>query len=247
MILRRVIDHVKAQNWTAVALDFFIVVMGVFIGLQVQEWAVSRRDAAQEARYYERLHADFTAIAERIEGHFDTFNQVIDGADYILEIVRLGEAEFRAAEIDRPRLEAGLANLTEMRIPPGRSATYVEMLSASALSKIGNEKLRDRLAEYDRLSDIHREVYRSAADLNTISVPVVYRHYKVATALDETVVSGMKSSVLEYDIDAMRSDPEFETAVMILGINTRNNYGVRLKEKRLADEILALLEAEQRR
>ena len=38
MILARVIEHVKAQNWTAVALDFFIVVMGVFIGIQVSNW-----------------------------------------------------------------------------------------------------------------------------------------------------------------------------------------------------------------
>ena len=37
MILSRIIEHVKAQNWTAIALDFVIVVMGVFVGLQVQE------------------------------------------------------------------------------------------------------------------------------------------------------------------------------------------------------------------
>jgi hypothetical protein len=35
MILSRVIEHVKHQNWTAVALDFVIVVLGVFIGIQV--------------------------------------------------------------------------------------------------------------------------------------------------------------------------------------------------------------------
>ncbi len=38
MLLRRVIEHVKAQNWTAVALDFVIVVVGVFIGIQVANW-----------------------------------------------------------------------------------------------------------------------------------------------------------------------------------------------------------------
>ena len=41
MLLGRVIAHVKAQNWTAVALDFLIVVMGVFIGLQVSNWNAS--------------------------------------------------------------------------------------------------------------------------------------------------------------------------------------------------------------
>ena len=42
MLLRRVIEHVRAQNWTAVALDLVIVVVGVFIGLQVQEWNNAR-------------------------------------------------------------------------------------------------------------------------------------------------------------------------------------------------------------
>lgn len=44
MILRRVIEHVKAQNWTAVGLDFVIVVVGVFIGIQVANWNASRSD-----------------------------------------------------------------------------------------------------------------------------------------------------------------------------------------------------------
>ena len=38
MLLRRIIEHVKAQNWTAIVLDFVIVVFGVFIGIQVSNW-----------------------------------------------------------------------------------------------------------------------------------------------------------------------------------------------------------------
>ena len=44
MLLRRVIDHVRTQNWTAIGIDFVIVVVGVFIGLQVQEWSAARDD-----------------------------------------------------------------------------------------------------------------------------------------------------------------------------------------------------------
>jgi hypothetical protein len=35
MLLRRVIEHVREQNWLAVFIDFLIVVVGVFIGIQV--------------------------------------------------------------------------------------------------------------------------------------------------------------------------------------------------------------------
>ncbi|MBT8471414.1 MAG: hypothetical protein KJN99_02355, partial [Marinicaulis sp.] len=42
MLLRRVIQHVKTQNWTAVGLDFVIVVTGVFIGIQLGNWNEAR-------------------------------------------------------------------------------------------------------------------------------------------------------------------------------------------------------------
>jgi len=38
MLLRRITEHVKAQNRAAVALDFCIVVVGVFIGIQGANW-----------------------------------------------------------------------------------------------------------------------------------------------------------------------------------------------------------------
>ena len=175
MILRRVIEHVKAQNWTAVALDFVIVVMGVFIGLQVQEWAVAREQAAQHQRYYERLHADFSSISERIDSHLATFGDILAGAEYILEAVRAPQPV-----IDEPQLKAALSILTEQRIPPGRSATYVEMVSASQLSNIRNDALRDKLAEYDRMTEINLEVFRATQMNNSSQTPIVYRHFKIA-------------------------------------------------------------------
>lgn len=121
-----------------------------------------------------------------------------------------------------------------------------EMLSASQLSAVGNASLRDKLAEYDRMADIHLEVYRTAVAGNSAQIPIVYRHYKVATVFDERSLSGTTLEVLSYDLDAMRKDPQFEVAVMILGSNARNNYGVRRAQGGLIDEIIGLLKARDR-
>jgi hypothetical protein len=43
MLLRRVIKHVRKQEWTAIAIDFVIVVVGVFIGIQAANWNEARR------------------------------------------------------------------------------------------------------------------------------------------------------------------------------------------------------------
>jgi len=58
MLLRRVIEHVKAQQWTAVAIDFVIVVVGVFVGLQVQEWNSARGQRAAEIGHLKSMEED---------------------------------------------------------------------------------------------------------------------------------------------------------------------------------------------
>jgi len=71
MLLRRVMDHIKAQNWTAVGLDFLIVVMGVFIGIQVANFNERRSEAELEGDYLARLAADMeislTKFSEKAE------------------------------------------------------------------------------------------------------------------------------------------------------------------------------------
>ena len=43
MILRRLSANLKAQNWTAIAIEFVIVVAGVFVGTQVSNWNDERK------------------------------------------------------------------------------------------------------------------------------------------------------------------------------------------------------------
>ncbi len=58
MILRRITEHVKAQNWFAVAIDFVIVVVGVFVGLQAQDWSKRQEDRRRETQIVADLLAD---------------------------------------------------------------------------------------------------------------------------------------------------------------------------------------------
>lgn len=65
MLLRRITQHIKEQNWFAVVLDFLIVVVGVFIGLQVSNWNDARSDRALRSEYLTQLTEDLRAdIAE---------------------------------------------------------------------------------------------------------------------------------------------------------------------------------------
>lgn len=51
-------EHVRAQNWTAIVLDFVIVVVGVFIGIQVSNWNDSLAFEKRERVLLRELHGE---------------------------------------------------------------------------------------------------------------------------------------------------------------------------------------------
>ena len=65
MLLRRITQHVKDQNWFAVLIDFIIVVFGVFIGIQVSNWNGDRENRELEHEYLNRLHAEIEFTVQR--------------------------------------------------------------------------------------------------------------------------------------------------------------------------------------
>jgi hypothetical protein len=67
MILRRVIAHFRRQEWTAIALDFQIVVVGILIAFQITEWNEARRERALERDYLERIVAELDQSIEAME------------------------------------------------------------------------------------------------------------------------------------------------------------------------------------
>ena len=65
MILRKLANAIRHQNWFTVILEVLIVVAGIFIGLQVDDWNQSRKDRQNEQLFFERLHEDIL-LAEQL-------------------------------------------------------------------------------------------------------------------------------------------------------------------------------------
>ncbi len=55
MILRRLTENLRAQNWTAITIEFLIVVIGVFIGTQVANWNQQRLAKVETQKMLEQL------------------------------------------------------------------------------------------------------------------------------------------------------------------------------------------------
>ena len=73
MILKRLRSEAAHQNWFGVTVDFLILVLGVFLGIQVNNWNQARLERAEGREYRERLISDLESnqrdLAFRI--HYD--------------------------------------------------------------------------------------------------------------------------------------------------------------------------------
>ena len=61
MIFKRLAANLRGQNWSAIAIEFAIVVAGVFVGTQVSNWNAARIDRANSARLLAQLVPELRA------------------------------------------------------------------------------------------------------------------------------------------------------------------------------------------
>jgi len=107
MILRRVIEHFRKQEWTAIFLDFLIVVVGVFMGFQITDLAGRRADREAEMRHLEE-------IAEDLRADLDSFKQIRIGAR-----ARIGAVNYLLREARNEALPEEIVLSTDIFAAPG--------------------------------------------------------------------------------------------------------------------------------
>lgn len=84
MILRRFARSLKQQDWTAIAVEFVLLVSGVFLGIQVSNWNAARIDRALEATYLSSLAADIRGDVVEIDEITRISTHRMSALDYLI-------------------------------------------------------------------------------------------------------------------------------------------------------------------
>lgn len=85
MILRRFSASMKRQDWTAIAIELFVVVAGVFIGLQASNWNQTRTDRSHEAVYLASLAKDIRSDIADIDEIIRVSTLRMSAMGYLIE------------------------------------------------------------------------------------------------------------------------------------------------------------------
>ncbi|MEM7276765.1 MAG: hypothetical protein AAF385_01460 [Pseudomonadota bacterium] len=143
MLFRRISKHLADQNWVAVGIDFAIVVVGVFIGLQVANWNEARQDANDELATVSRLLGDFETHEKVLMERSARAEQLALTSARLLAIVQSGQEP-----ADRDSVKELIFSClgTSFRVSPPSS--YTELLESGALSKLRSQSLREALVRF---------------------------------------------------------------------------------------------------
>lgn len=142
MLLRRVTQHVKTQNWFAVFIDLVIVVIGVFIGIQVANWNEEIAGKKQAIVLLERVKKDVENDMLSIKAEID-YQAVV--RNYSMTAVN---ALNGYPDVNNEQFVIGAYQATQINTAWSNRATYNEMVSTGQINLIKNEALKAQLFGY---------------------------------------------------------------------------------------------------
>ena len=239
MLLRRITKHVKDQNWFAVGLDFLIVVVGVFIGIQVNNWNVARGERADAAVVLERLEQDFEQILERADLSLSAHDRNLKAAGRLI----LG---IRSRVLEEETLLNDIGSASNFATFPGKSSTYAQLVSGGRLELIRSQDLRSALTEYHAYNDFAQSQFGV-----TFAAPLVEARQTLmeATVLKVTNTPATEFGQIELPEDVDRNmlltDPEMLTTLQVCYELQENTHVVISRAKRRILAILDQIRAEQ--
>jgi hypothetical protein len=144
IIIDRLARSLRTQNWLALGLEFVIVVFGIFVGLQVDDWNNRRIMLRSEAGYLERL-------SREVDNNLKIYRETAQWMELSEAALRLYYQSLVGEDAERPTDEV----LLGMFCTPGfvspvsyDNSVLEEMLNSGLLARLQDPSLRKVLAEY---------------------------------------------------------------------------------------------------
>jgi hypothetical protein len=144
MLLRRIMEHVRRQDWAAIGIDFVITVVGVFAGLQAANWNEARIDRIRAHSYLERIHSDLEADLANYRDRLAFWAAVSSYGRTGLSYAETGDS----GDLSQWQLLLAYFQSSQLAEYLTTSVTYDELKSAGELSLIASIELRNNLAAY---------------------------------------------------------------------------------------------------
>lgn len=171
MVIRRIREHVAAHNWFAVGVDVAIVVVGVFLGTQANNWNQQRIERAAVGAYRAEIIGNLRANEISIDDQALYYRRVQGHA-----LAALDALERPGAAMDEAFL-IHVYQASQVRQRLLAQAAYDEMKSAGLGRNIAGPETRARLSAY----------YAQMPQINAFTLTVTPYRDRIRRAMPITI------------------------------------------------------------
>ena len=144
MILRRFIKNINEQNWFVVWLDVFVVMVGIFLGMQVTNWNEERKENSLRKIYNERLIVDFNNELRGAKARIDYFNGTKLYGYQALDFLN----EPSSQRVPTTDIIVAFMMASGRWENSSNQNTYNELINSGRIHLLGSFKLRDVINQY---------------------------------------------------------------------------------------------------
>lgn len=241
MIIHRLANAIRHQNWSQIITEILIVVIGIFLGLQVDDWNDDRKNAIDTDIYKNKLITD-TRLAIQIT------EDALSQNDYLLKEVYevLQVLEGKPLDDENRRLFInGLIRIKFYELPQIGLGLVGDIIGGNVPDFIEEEKLLSAIStlQHEYSFDLSRgEGVRTLLNNTTNELDKFYApSFRYITPYEP----GIGDIEAKYDLDELRSTPEVVNKVQTaLSIHYFGRNPIRRIKSKL-EEFLVELEAMQ--
>ena len=239
MILRRITEHVKSQNWFAVGIDFVIVVVGVVIGIQVANWnetlVEQRRIAEQLASFRDELILSRVDLANR-QAYYE---------DRVASVAELRERLESGGDLSADDFNRLVVSATRGRGLDMTFRGYEEITTTGTISKVADDQLRDLLYRWNmNLTGIKNLDKAIETTRNRTIIPIVLESTALGNALqsDDRYEDMTVTERFEFDIENLRRNRTFDGALAVRHVQARQQLNSLLDFIATTEDVIAALD-----
>jgi|GEM_PF-305828 hypothetical protein len=245
MIINRIASAIKRQDLSQIIIEIFIVVIGIFLGLQVTDWNEEREERVQEETILNRMH---TEVYDGL-GYRDALSQnMIFGELQITIRDRLADiAKFFKEGTNRDHFDyrhcqaivlSHVNNNTTITLP-----TMIELLSSGQISLIKSEEIKTALSGYT----IASETMTTQTDVLSSLSLVLARKYPNLIELDNVTPIGIGNEFNgrhKCDYDQMAQSVAFKNDFYDNKVKQEVFVNIYLNQRQKFENIHTVLDAE---
>ncbi len=142
MILRRLSQSLKEQNWAAIVIEFILLVAGVFLGIQVANWNAARVEQKRADELFVRIIDDL----ESEKSNVDVLREYYETTAMYAQI-SLAEFE-QPGSVDPETFVISAYQASQWQETASSRSTFDEIVATGAVNLVRNEKARALLIAY---------------------------------------------------------------------------------------------------